>query len=222
MSVDRESMSSARRSFLSRISGGAAAFGFMGGAGLSPRAAAGTFQAAKHPQDDWMELPGTHRLMLDTTSSDAVNIGRRFVENFFAANKSGYGVEGSDLAVVMILRHRATAFGYADAMWGKYGAALSEAVEFVDPKTKQPPTTNVYNTGEFAFDSLVRRGVHFAVCGRATHHLADVLAKKAGGDADAVYRDLTANLIGNAHIVPAGIVALSRLQERGYTVAYVG
>ena len=32
---------------------------------------------------------------------------------------------------------------------------------------------------------------------------------------------LTENLIPNGHMVPAGIVAVNRAQERGYTFSYV-
>ena len=44
---------------------------------------------------------------------------------------------------------------------------------------------------------------------------------KAGGNADAIYRELTGHLLANAHMVPAGIVAVNRAQERGYTFSYV-
>jgi hypothetical protein len=36
-----------------------------------------------------------------------------------------------------------------------------------------------------------------------------------------VFNELTANLVGNAHLVAAGIVAVNRAQERGYTLATV-
>jgi intracellular sulfur oxidation DsrE/DsrF family protein len=34
--------------------------------------------------------------------------------------------------------------------------------------------------------------------------------------------ELAANLVGNSRLVPAGIVAVNRAQERGYSFAYVG
>jgi intracellular sulfur oxidation DsrE/DsrF family protein len=37
-----------------------------------------------------------------------------------------------------------------------------------------------------------------------------------------VFKELTENLVPNGHMVPAGIVAVNRAQERGYTFTYVG
>ena len=68
-------------------------------------------------------------------------------------------------------------------------------------------------------ESLVKRGVHLAVCNRATHGLADMIAAETKGNAGQIYDEFVANLFPNAHIVPAGIVAVNRAQERGYTFA---
>jgi intracellular sulfur oxidation DsrE/DsrF family protein len=68
----------------------------------------------------------------------------------------------------------------------------------------------------------VKRGVHFAVCDMASHRFAGVIARKIDGDADAIYKEMTANAIGNAHFVAAGIIAVNRAQERGYAMAYTG
>jgi len=43
-----------------------------------------------------------------------------------------------------------------------------------------------------------------------------------GRHAEATYKDLTDNLIGSAHMVPSGIVAVGHAQERGYAYAYCG
>ena len=56
----------------------------------------------------------------------------------------------------------------------------------------------------------------------AMHFLATQIAAAGGGDADAIYKDFTANLIPNSHIVPAGVVAVNRAQERAYTLIYAG
>jgi len=40
--------------------------------------------------------------------------------------------------------------------------------------------------------------------------------------ADDVYKEISANLMPNARLVPAGIVAVDRAQEHGYSIAYVG
>jgi hypothetical protein len=43
-------------------------------------------------------------------------------------------------------------------------------------------------------------------------------ASATGGNADAVVKELMANAIANSHFVPAGVVAVTRAQERGYSL----
>jgi hypothetical protein len=89
----------------------------------------------------------------------------------------------------------------------------------------------VYNSASHAgvlpslgntLDSVLKRGVHLAVCQLATRLFAAGLAQASGGNADAVYNEVVGNLVANSHMVPAGIVTVSRGQERGYTFASVG
>jgi len=42
------------------------------------------------------------------------------------------------------------------------------------------------------------------------------MATKANGDA--VYKELVANLVPNSHMVAAGVVAVNRAQEYGFTL----
>jgi intracellular sulfur oxidation DsrE/DsrF family protein len=87
---------------------------------------------------------------------------------------------------------------------------------------------NVYNAAGYeamlpnrgmTVDSLIKRGVHFAVCQMATRNFSGIIARANGTNANDVYTELTSNLVGNAHMVPAGIVAVNRAQERGYSFA---
>ena len=149
-----------------------------------------------------------------------------YANNFYVASESGYGLKDPDTAVIIIARHFATPFAYKDAMWAKYGAALTGVTKLSDPKTKQPPTVNLYNTAGnddlasmgTTVDTLVKRGAHFGVCQMATTFFSGMLAKASGGNAEAIYKELVANLVPNAHMVPAGIVAVNRAQERGYSL----
>jgi intracellular sulfur oxidation DsrE/DsrF family protein len=52
----------------------------------------------------------------------------------------------------------------------------------------------------------------------ATHFFAQQFATATKGNADAVYKELVANVIPDAHMVPAGVVAVNRAQEYGYTL----
>jgi intracellular sulfur oxidation DsrE/DsrF family protein len=213
----------ARRAFLSRLGTGATAAGLSLLAdqpAAAQSAAPPDWQPRRHAEDDWLDrIPGVHRLIFDTIEPEGFSEALTFANNFFIANKNGYGLNDADLAVVIVARHSSTPFAYTDAMWGKHGAVLSQRISFLDPKTKQPPTVNVHRA---RIDGLLERGVHFAVCQMATRNHAGLIAKAAGTDTEAVYKELVANLIGNAHMVPAGIVAVNRAQERGYAFAKAG
>jgi hypothetical protein len=235
----------ARRSFLSRMGAGAAAFGAALGAGSwaqaqsasNSTAAAGPWKPVRHPEDDWYDQPAAkHRFFLDTTSPEAFAQALLFVRNFYRGNASGYGLTDADIAQIICARHRSTMFAFNDAMWAKYGATMSERANgFVDPKTKQAPTINVYmatgygpaaGAGEEAsggapLETILKRGVRLAVCSLATRGAATAIAQKTGAKVDDVFKELTDHLVPGARMVPAGIVAVSRAQEHGYTFSYV-
>jgi intracellular sulfur oxidation DsrE/DsrF family protein len=65
---------------------------------------------------------------------------------------------------------------------------------------------------------VVKRGTQFAVCDMATHFFAAEMAMQTGGNAEAVYKELVANTIPNSHMVAAGVLAVNRAQEHGYTL----
>lgn len=225
----------ARRSFLSRVGTGASAvFGaaLVGGPALQAQTGgSGPRQPKRYTQDDWLDqLPGQHRLLLDTTTPNGLGSALLYANNFLRASEASYGLKDSDSAVVIVVRHFSTVFAYNDAIWAKYGAAISQRINFNDPQTNQPPKINVYNSASHVaalpslgntLDAVLKRGVHLAVCQMATRVFSAGIAQATGGTADAVYNEVVGNLAANSHIVPAGIVAVSRAQERGYTFASV-
>jgi intracellular sulfur oxidation DsrE/DsrF family protein len=208
-----------RRSFLSRL-GAAAVFGL--GAPSVHAQTSSVFQPAREKVDDWFDqLPGKHRMFFDATSPLGSQEAAMFANNFFTANKNGYGLGDADLAVVIGFRHNAIAFAFDDAIWAKYGAALSENAKFVDPRTLQAPTANLRRE---SYEALAKRGVHFAICDMSAHRIAGVIARKVDKTMEDVYKELVPHAVGGsvAHFVSAGIVAVNRCQERGYSIAYVG
>jgi hypothetical protein len=117
--------------------------------------------------------------------------------------------------VLVCVRHGATPFGYADAIWSKYGKTI-------DPKATPPPVANPYNSGEQTqLAALAKRGVQFMVCGTASRGLATRIAGP-GGDVEAILAEMGANLIPSARIVPAGVVAMVHAQERRFALVSVG
>jgi intracellular sulfur oxidation DsrE/DsrF family protein len=226
----------ARRSFLSRVGAGLAAFS---GAFALAADRAGAQQRStdpwkptRHPQDDWLDqVPGQHRMFFDATSANGTGEAMAFASNFYYASKSGYELGNADSAVVICLRHYATAFAFGDAIWAKYGAILAERIKFTDPKTNVAPVINVFQTTgygvlltnrETTLSAMVERGTHFAICDMATRAFAGLAAGKMNLKADEVYKEFRDSAIPNAHFMAAGIVAVNRAQERGYTIQYIG
>ena len=220
-----------RRLFLARLGLGAGVVGAT--VASSPAAGArvaedAPWQPARHAQDDWFDkIQGEHRLVFDTTSPDGMALALRFAGNYFVANKEAYGLKDSNLAVVIVARHKSTSFCYSDAMWAKYGKQLSEHSGFTDPKTKKPPALNVYATAHDAeghpgpMAALIKKSAHFAVCEMSTRGIATMIAEATGAKIDSIVKEIAANLVGNARMVPAGIVAVNRAQERGYSVRFL-
>ena len=198
----------ARRSLLSGLGAVAAALTV----GTRARAQApAVFQPARHPQDEWMNaLPGKHRTVIDCAAVSAAGTGIFYANNIFIANRSGYQLADSDVAVIVVLRHEATTFAFNDAIWAKYGAVLGKLGRITDPRTNQPPTVNPLNSAEFGSvmtsagitaPALVKRGAHFAICDMATNRVAGVIASAVGSTAP---------------------VAVNRAQEFGYSMLSAG
>jgi len=224
---------SQRRSFLTRLNTGVASLAAIAvGGGVMAKgkpAATARWEPARHDKDDWLDkLPGKHRLLFDTTTPDGLRDALLFANNFMNINRTDYGLESNDLAVVIVARHRSTPFGYNDAMWAKYGMEMAARANVEDPATKVAPKRNIYyaaNHGDTpanrgtTLDLLFKQGVQLAVCATATRGLSRLIAEAVAGNADTIYNELTANLVSNARIVPAGIVTVNRAQERGYSLA---
>jgi intracellular sulfur oxidation DsrE/DsrF family protein len=206
-----------RRAMIAGL-GAVATAGALGGRGARAQgtSTSAPFEPALHTEDAWMSgMRGTHRMVLDVTTPEGVPDGIRFAGNLFNGHKTGYGVDEAEVAIIMCLRHGATAYGYGDAIWGKYGKTI-------DAKATPSPTANPFNSGaRMQFSDLATRGVQFIVCGTASRGLAGRIAGP-GGDADAVLKEMAANLNPNARIVAAGVVGVIHAQERGFRLLYVG
>jgi len=216
--MSEQSPSPERRSFLTRLNAGAASVAAlaMGGVAMAQvkSAPASRWEPARHDKDDWMDqIPGKHRLVFDTITEDRLKDTLLFANNFLIVNRSDYGLENKDLAVIIVVRHLSTSFGYTNEMWAKYGGSMMGRPASGDPK--DAPKANAHAA---PMEALAKQGVQFAVCSMATRATAGFIARAAGATPDAIFAELTANLLTNARTVPAGIVALNRAQERGYSL----
>ena len=220
-----------RRSFLNRFNAGFVSAAAMAGVAMAQEKSAPSsrFEAARHEQDEWLDqLPGKHRVLFDATEPEAFGYTLYFADNYIRVNQGVYGMKKDDLAVVIVARHNGTPFGFSDAMWAKYGRALGERGGLRDPKTEMAPKINIFNAAGYGamlsnhgatLAKLFEMGVQLAVCSIASRGYAANSASATGGTTDAAYAELTSNLVGpNARMVPAGIVTVTRAQEKGYTL----
>ncbi len=224
-----------RRSFFRRLNAGAASLAAiaLGGRAMAQQKSttAARWEPARHEKDDWFDqLPGKHRLVFDTISYEGLAEAILFANNYIRVNRVDYGLQNNDLAVVIVVRHRSTPFGYNDAMWAKYGTPIAARSKVEDPKTKLAPKLNIFNSADYAdllanrgttLESLFKQGVQLAVCSTSTRAYAASIAQAAGGNAEAIFNELITNLVSNSRMVPAGIVAVNRAQERGYSLVSV-
>ncbi len=213
-----------RRSFIARVPMlsllQAPASALRATAGQAAAAARAAWQAARHPQDDWFdENSAKHRVIFDTWNAEHFPDALQFAGNTFETNKSDYDIPNDQMAVVIVCRHRTTPFAFDDAMWAKYGKSFSAQMEWTDPKTHEAPTANPYAA---RFKSLAALGLQLAVCNRTTRAYSARAARDAGAKPDEVYNELKANTVVPAHIVPAGVIAVTRAVERGYVNVGVG
>jgi intracellular sulfur oxidation DsrE/DsrF family protein len=227
--MENQSPGTERRSFLTSAKLAALAAGGAALASGKPAPIPARWEAARHERDDWLDKPGTkHRLVFDTTRPDGLGEALAFAANYMRVNKDEYGVSNNELAVMIVVRHMSTPFGYNDAIWAKYGALLGNLARFEDPKTKAAPKINVYMAEGYdslpsrgvTMEALNKQGVVFGVCSVATRGLAGMVAQATGGTEDAVNSEFISNLVPGARMVPAGIVIVSRAQERGYTAVH--
>lgn len=203
-----------RRHFLARLGIGPAALGALVGSAMPAGAQPSPSMPRRHAIDDWMDaLPTGHRMVFDAATPEGADDVRHYAGNVFAANRTGYGVDSRDVGIIVILRHNATPYAYNDAMWAKYGTSFAAEMKIADTKA------NPANAGSETLDSLSALGTHFGVCAMATRRFAG-LAARGGSTVDAVFEELGKNLIRNAQLTPAGIVAVGRAQEHGFTFGY--
>ena len=123
------------------------------------------------------------------------------------------------IAVVIVARHGSGPFAFNEAIWAKYGAIFAANMSAADKVQHPNPTTNIHAV---RLSALAAQGMRLAVCNLTTRAYTQRIAKEMGTDPEAVYKELTTNTVAPATFVPAGIVAVTRAQERGYALVATG
>ncbi len=220
-----------RRAFLTRLATGSAALA-AGGVALQLGAAEaeGASSAAElSPMSDaWLtKLTGKHKQYFDTSQiNDGFALG--FAMNFLNLNNQAYNLPDSNLSAVVGLRHFALPMAFTDDIWARY--KLGETFKIMDPATKAPAVRNFFyhpQDGDLMFpgmaiDKLLARGVTFTVCNVALGVLSGKTSKNAGVTPEVAKAQWTAGVIPGMVLVPAGVLAVNRAQEKGCTYCLGG
>ncbi len=216
-----------RRRFLSTVALGAAASSFA--MLTSPlHAALPTLQIdSTGDADEWFKkVKGTHRIVYDgSTAHDGFPIIWTWA--FYYTNNTT-NTPDSDMTAVCVIRHSAIAYALKSSLWEKY--KLGEMLKIMDKTTGEPATRNtVYEPkkGDFPMEAiegmkrLQERGAMFCVCNLALTVYSSIAAQGMGLDPNEVYQEWIDGVLPGIQLVPSGVWALGRAQEKecGYIFA---
>jgi intracellular sulfur oxidation DsrE/DsrF family protein len=212
-----------RRGFLGTLAAAAAA----GLASLTPlRAAAESVprSAADPAFEAWLNrITGKHKMVFDAPE---VNSGMPVIwpRVWLNGNNDNYGTTDAQNSAVVILRHAAIPLAMVDGLWAKY--KLGEVFALKDGDL--PATRNIFakpmplplpGTG---VEQLLAKSVLFGVCNVALTIYSGAVAQKMGMDAAAVKAEWVAGLLPGVQVVPSGVLAVSRAQEKGCGYCFAG
>jgi intracellular sulfur oxidation DsrE/DsrF family protein len=233
METNESILGNPRRAFLGKLAAGAAALGLSSVfAPLHLQAKPKPAPAAEGSVDEWFgKIKGKHRMVFDATRPHEV-FPFAWPKVFLMTNEQT-GTPASDTGVVVVLRHSAIGYAMDNKVWEKY--KLGEIFQAEDPATKKPSTRNPFwqpKEGDFkipgignvqiGINELQASGVMFCVCNMAMTVYSGVIAQKTGGDAAAIKKEFDAAILPGIQIVPSGLLALNRAQEKGCSYVFAG
>jgi intracellular sulfur oxidation DsrE/DsrF family protein len=219
-----------RRKFLQSLALGAAAIGAAGIATPLNVSAGGIDAWENNDPEEWMKkINGKHRIVYDVTEPHH-QFPFAWPRVFLLTNEAT-GTPPGDCSVVVILRHNAIPFAMDHHLWEKY--KFGEMFQVTDVNTKQTAEKNPFwkpAPGTYKFpgfgavsigiNELQESGVQFLVCDAALTVYSAVAAGNSGNAAD-VKKEWVAGVLPGIHVVPSGVWAVSRAQEKGCGYCFV-
>jgi len=230
--MEKNQTNNPRRQFLGTVVSGVAAFGLS--SVISPLAAhAGNdFANDSGDPDEWFkQIKGKHRIVFDVPQAN--EIFPFAWPRIFLATNAATGTGEKDCSVVVVLRHTAIPYAMEDRLWAKYN--FGEVFKINDPKTKKPSTRNPFwkpNQGDFkvpglgpvpiGINELQDSGVLFCACNMAVIVYSAAIAEAMKLDAEEVKKDWLSGMLPGIQVMPAGIWAINRAQEKGCSYCFAG
>jgi intracellular sulfur oxidation DsrE/DsrF family protein len=222
----------ARRQFLGTIASGVAALGLSTIVSPLSAHAENHFSNGADDPDEWFkQIKGKHRIVFDVPQSN--EIFPFAWPRIFLATNAATGTPEKDCSVVVVFRHLAIPYAMEDRLWAKYN--FGEVFKANDPKTSKPSTRNPFwKPAQGAFkvpglgvvpigiNELQESGVLFCACDMALTVYSGAVAEKMNLDPAEVKKDWVSGILPGVKIVPAGIWALNRAQEKGCSYVFTG
>ena len=232
MTRNKSNTNNPRRQFLGAIANGAAFAGLSVIASPLAAHAENHFSIDHSISDDWFkQIKGKHRILFDVPGPH--ELFPFAWPRIFLVTNAATGTPEKDCSVVVVLRHAAIPYAMEDRLWAKYN--LGEVFKANDPKTKKPSLRNPFwkpQHGDFnipgigvvpiGINELQQSGVLFCVCNMALTVNSAVVAKAMNLDATEVLKDWVDGLLPGIQVMPSGLWAINRAQERGCSYCFVG
>lgn len=213
-----------RRGFLARLAG-AAGLAAIAPARLfaEPAPTSAPAPAADDPAlEAWFgRISGSHRIVFDAPDA---NGGMPVIWPRVYLDTMGATYKNAASTAVVILRHEGAPLALEDAMWAKYGFGAQLKID----DGGKPATRNVFAEitnlpiKGAGVKPLLAAGILIGVCNVALTVTAMTIAGKTGGDSEAIKRELVANLYPGIQVVPSGVMAVGRAQEKRCSYCFAG
>jgi intracellular sulfur oxidation DsrE/DsrF family protein len=167
-------------------------------------------------------LTGKHRTVFDM---GAHRNGRPLIQakNYLDAWRDAFHMPDTQVNLLIGVHGEGIPVVLSDAIWSRFH--IGEQYEAIDPATKAAATRNPFIaanvtspglvTAEQSVEALQKRGVRFMVCLNTLGAAAAKLSAAGLGAPADVRAALLGGLLPGVITVPALVVALSQLQERG-------
>lgn len=178
--------------------------------------------------EEWFKkVKGRHRIVYD--ASEPHNGFPIIWSWVFYQTNNQTGSPDNDLTAMVVLRHNAIPLAMEDRLWEKY--KFGDMFKITDNNTKAPAVRNVYYnpTGaDFPMSAiegikrLQERGAMFCVCDMALTVYSSFTAKALNQNPEEVKKDWVSGLLPGIQVVPSGVWAISRAQEKGCAYCYAG
>jgi len=219
-----------RRSFIYSLTGTAGVIGLS--SFLPPDNFEQLLSYAPEDPEAWIErIKGKHKIVFDATQPNGI-YPFAWPRVFYMTNKAT-GASENECCAVVVLRHTAIPYAFDHSMWEKY--KFGEVFGAPDPKTSKPSVRNPFwnpAPGDFkvpgignvaiGINELQATGALFAVCSAAIRVFSTSVAEKLHVNADDVSTEWMSALLPGIQLVPSGVWALGRAQEKGCSYIFAG